>query len=244
MLEQAVLEIADRWWARDFACRPEALRPARTHVQAHAGSMIDATGIWILVVGPAPLVSLPQAAYDTLAERARDWSPALVEDPAALTAAIAPRRAEKIIGPAFIGYGTSDTLDLTPASRARPLTPADDEAVAALRAACSEEAWDHGGTDPHAVPAFGCFDERGRLMALAGYKTWGEAIAHIAIVSAPEHRGRGLGTAAVACAAQHAISTGLLPQYRTLAANAPSMGIARKLGFERYGFSVFVRLRT
>ncbi len=91
------------------------------------------------------------------------------------------------------------------------------------------------------MPVFGCFTDSGDPLALAGYKTWGEET-HIAIVSAPSHRGRGFSTAAVACAAQHAIGAGPIPQYRTLASNAASMGIAKNLGFERYGFSVFIRL--
>ena len=43
-------------------------------------------------------------------------------------------------------------------------------------------------------------------------------------------------------AAQHALSAGLVPQYRTLKANAPSMKIAQRIGFSEYGFSVYVRL--
>jgi len=77
---------------------------------------------------------------------------------------------------------------------------------------------------------------------MAGYKVWGREIAHISIVCAPRHRGDGLASAAVACAAQHALSAGLVPQYRTLASNGPSMAVAGKIGFEAYGFSVSVRL--
>ena len=119
MLERDVLEVADHWWARDFACRPEALRPATTHVQEHAGTMAGAWGIWILVVGPAPLVSLPGAALEPLAGRARGWSRSLVQDPAALASEIRPLAVERIVGPAFIGYGTAKTLDLSSAHGAR-----------------------------------------------------------------------------------------------------------------------------
>jgi hypothetical protein len=213
-------------------------------VQEHAGTLVGATGIWILVVGPAPLVSLPRAAMDRLGDRAGRWSSALVADAAALAAEIRPLRIERVVGPAFIGYGTAQTLDLSVAPGARALTPADDAAVARLRAACSAEEWEHGGSDHQVVPTFGCFTERGDALALAGYKTWGGEIAHLSIVSDPRQRGRGFATTAVACAARHALGARLVPQYRTLASNGPSMGIARRLGFERYGFSVFVRLGT
>lgn len=242
MLDKHVLEVADRWWARDFACQADDLRPAATHVQEHAGALVGASGIWILVVGPSPLVSLPRAAMDLLASRASGWSNSLVADPSALAAELRQLEVEKIVGPAFIGYGTAKSLKLPLAAEGREVTPADDAAVAKLRGACSEEEWDHGGSDHHAVPAFGYYSDRGDVLALAGYKTWGQEIAHLSIVSAPRHRSRGFASAAVACAAQHALAAGLVPQYRTLVANGPAMGIARRLGFEGYGFSVFVRL--
>jgi len=180
----------------------------------------------------------------SLAVRARSWTGALVADGAALEAEIRALKVEKIVGPANIGYGTAQTLDLSLAAGARALTRSDDEGVARLRTACGEEEWEHGGSDPHVVPTFGCVDDRGEVLALAGYKVWGGEIAHIAIVTAPEQRGRGLASAAVACAARHALAAGLLPQYRTLASNGPSMAVARKVGFEAYGFSVHVRMGT
>jgi len=243
MLDSAILEVADRWWARDFACHARELRPAATRVQEHAGALVGSTGIWILAVGPWPLVSLPRAALDALAIRARRWSNALVQDHAALSAEIQPLGIERIVGPAYIGYGTSTTLDLSLGAGARSLTRADDAGVARLRAACSHEEWEHGGSDPHAVPTFGCVDAGGEVLAMAGYKVWGDTIAHISIVSAPRGRGRGFASSAVACAARHAFSAGLVPQYRTLAHNGPSMGVARRLGFQPYGFSVAVRLQ-
>ncbi len=242
MLDDDTLDIADRWWARDFACPADGLRPASTVVQEHVGALSDWTGIWILVVGSHPRISLPHTVMAALAERAADWSRELVTDHAALTAAIAPIEVETIVGPAPIAYGTALDLDLSRAGEARALLPTDAEAISRLRNACSDEAWDHGGSDPAQVPTFGYVDERGEVLALAGYKTWGCEIAHLSIVAAPGARGLGLATAAVACAAQHALDQGLLPQYRTLGSNAASLGIAKRLGFEAYGVSVYVRL--
>jgi GNAT superfamily N-acetyltransferase len=118
----------------------------------------------------------------------------------------------------------------------------DGAAVSRLQAACSEQEWEHGGSDPAHGRTFGVFDGGGELEALAGYEIWDETIAHISIVTHPARRGKGSGRAAVARAAEHALEAGLLPQYRTLRANAPSMSLARRLGFSEYGFSVYVRL--
>jgi RimJ/RimL family protein N-acetyltransferase len=113
-----------------------------------------------------------------------------------------------------------------------------------LREACGA-AWDHGGSkiDP-GVPLFGVFDGSRELTALASYQVWNERIAHISIVTHPRHQGRGLGRAAVALAAQRALTAGLVPQYRTLQANTASMAIAKRLGFVEYGFSVYVRMQS
>ncbi|MEM1451921.1 MAG: GNAT family N-acetyltransferase [Planctomycetota bacterium] len=151
---------------------------------------------------------------------------------------------DRIVGPAFIGYGTRENMgpSLSLADTATRMKREHDAAVHALREGCTEEEWSHGGSNQRAVPAFGRFDDTGELAALAGYATWSDEIAHIAVVAAPGHRGAGHATVVVAAAARHALDAALLPQYRTLLANEPSMAIARRLGFERYGSSVFVRL--
>lgn len=243
-LPTQVLQVADEWWARDFACEVDELRPAHTHVQEHAGRLSEEAGIWILCVGEHPLISLPPSLMGTLGEQAATWSRAVVADETALVAQLAPLEVRKIVGPAFIGYGTAPQLELASASAARELTADDATAIAALRARCSEEEWEHGGSDIRHVPCFGTHDETGELCALAGYEVWDAKLAHISIVTAPERRHRGYATAAVASAAAHALAHDLYPQYRTLAANQASMAIARRLGFLQYGFSVYVKFAS
>ena len=249
VLDQDVVDVADRWWARGFGREPSDLRPLRTHVQQHAGTEVDTTGIWILAVGPAPLVSLPGNAMERLATRATTWTRSLVSDVTKLGREVRLLEGEgirigSIVGPAFIGYGGTRTMSLTMNPAVRALTTSDDDAVVNLRQSCSEEEWAHGGSDHNAVPSFGYFDDHGNLLALAGYKTWGEDIAHLSIVSATSARSHGYASAAVSHAARHALDGGLVPQYRTLVSNKPSIALAEKLGFEPYGFSVYVRLHA
>jgi predicted GNAT family acetyltransferase len=67
-------------------------------------------------------------------------------------------------------------------------------------------------------------------------------IAHISIITHPDHRGLSLGRSAVAHLAGRAIAAGLLPQYRTLESNQASMRVAELLGFRSYATSVSIRL--
>jgi GNAT superfamily N-acetyltransferase len=147
--------------------------------------------------------------------------------------------AERVVGPAFVGYADGATFVGGDEAGARSLGDADGEAVAALRDACEPWAWQHGGPSAAAM-AVGVF--RGdTLAALASYKLWGDRIAHIAIVTHPAHRGRGLGKAAVSAIARIALARGLVAQYRTLCANTPSMAIARALGFQRFATTLAIR---
>src|SRR5687768_17100537 len=93
------LSTADAWWSRDFGCRPEQLLPASTHVQAHQAGLSGSTGIWILVAGGAPLVSMPADVFAQYGERARAWTAEHVADGAALRRELgdlAPGRMGKI----------------------------------------------------------------------------------------------------------------------------------------------------
>jgi GNAT superfamily N-acetyltransferase len=238
--EQA-LRIADEWWARELGCGAHELRPRSARVQGHAGGLVGQDGIWILVAGPAPVVSLPRALLPVLGERARWWSRQTVEDPRALLEELAPTVPARIIGPAFIGYASEDSLRGAGGPQARLLSAADREAVARLRETFAPEEWEEGGTDAEQSPAFGAFDAGGELRALAGYERW-DRIAHISIACAAGFRNRGFGASAVTRAAEHALSRGLVPQYRALRSNAPSLRVAAKLGFQEYGFSMLLRL--
>jgi hypothetical protein len=191
---------ADAWWCRDFGFTPDELRPAATHVQVHAGDLAGKPGIWILLVGDFPLVSLPPAYVDLLGTRAKNWSRSTVMDEVTLKHELHGVRVNSIIGPAFIGYAT-DTSFTPPADTvARPLTSMDAQSVQTLRASCTPQEWEHGGGAFGDVPTFGSFTDNGELAALAGYKVWGDTIAHIAVACSPILRGRGFGQAAVAAA--------------------------------------------
>jgi RimJ/RimL family protein N-acetyltransferase len=240
-LPDDVREAADAWWAQDFAVNSGALRPARTVVQEHAGRRLGATGIWILVTGQFPRISMPPTVFGVLGEAARGWTCSLVADSAALVNAIVPFESIKVVGPAFIGYWTAGTSGLVWAKQARPLSASDVPEVDALRAECTEEEWQHGGCGSSGALSFGVFDGEQRLCSLASYVVW-DRLAHISIVTRPAARGHGFARAAVSLAAEHAIKAGLVPQYRTLASNVRSLQLARRLGFQEYGLSVYVRL--
>jgi GNAT superfamily N-acetyltransferase len=244
----ASIELVDRYWAEWLGCTVPDLRPTSTRVHAHGPGLADYDGTFVLLAGGAPVISLPPALVPALEPVARRWSAEQVRDPVALAAAHLPvRDVARVVGPAWVGYADAGTLAAPAGVRARLLTGADASAVAALRAACAPEEWEHGGHALEEGTATGAFTRAATgalLAALAGYTCWGNRLAHISVVTHPAHRGRGFGRAVVAGAASHALEAGLVPQYRTLEANAAARALAASVGFAAHLTTVAVPYRV
>jgi GNAT superfamily N-acetyltransferase len=240
-LTAATLDLVDRYWAADLGCSRADLRSPSTHVVPHAGALVDYRGVFMLLVGGAPVVSLPRDLYPSLRAVASQWSGADVVSGTFLQDVLGDA-VDQIIGPAFIGYTDGATFHPLVPNAAHLLAAGDAEPVAELRAACDAVEWSHGGSALGQNPAAGVYSSE-RLVALAGYEVWGGGIAQISVITHPGHRGRGHAGAVVSMLTETALVQGLVPQYHTLESNTPSMQVARKLGFVRYGVSMAVRLR-
>jgi len=227
--------IATNYWASHLGCSPEELFSLPLRVLTHGEDLNGCDGVVALFRGSAAIVSIPPEREaplrDLLFSRPGAFSPQI------LAAALSPVT-ERIVGPASISYSPKVA---PPAHPPCDLGPEHAAARAALQQACAPEDWEAGG-GAEEDPSSGIFVD-GQLAAQAGYEVWGGTIAHISIVTHPAFRNRGYGRSAVAHAAHRALAAGLLPQYRTLETNGPSLRIARSLGFQSYARSLAVRLR-
>lgn len=242
MLAPEVLCRVDAYWAGFLGCTPQHLCSPEPVVLTHAAALEDYAGIYILQrPGTAPLLSLPAPLLCDFGARLAAAATVGLDPGARWTQLLGPRL-ERIIGPAWIGYTDAQTLyPATDMGEVRPLSSADCPALERLRQACTPTEWEHGGSRLGEHRVVGAFtgDE---LAAIAGYEIWGESIAHLSVLTHPASRGQGFGRAVVRAAAALALAGGLIPQYRTLAANAPSRAIAASLGFEFYATSLALRL--
>jgi predicted GNAT family acetyltransferase len=109
-----------------------------------------------------------------------------------------------------------------------------------LQKSCAPTEWEHGGSTSE-NPCSGVFID-GLLATVASYEIWGGVIAHISVITHPDYRGRGFARSAVAHIAARALASGLLPQYRTLESNRPSLRVGESLGFHLYARSLAIRL--
>jgi RimJ/RimL family protein N-acetyltransferase len=212
---------------------------ASTHVVPHAG-LGDYRGIYLFRWRHGLIISVPPADHAIYLARFAGFAATAFDDVAALTKLI-PAAISRVIGPAWIGYADSTTFRPHPRGAARLLTGADEAAFHMLEVACPQLDWEHGGSVFGSQPLVGQFIGEA-LVALAGYERWGGQIAHIAVVTHPNYRGAGYGTHVVSLLAETVLAQGLLPQYRTLRANTPSMAIAAALGFAGYAENIAVRL--
>lgn len=241
MLAPSTIDIIDGYWAGFLGVPRERLRPAEPLLVVHA-ELDDYAGMYAQSFGAAPIVSLPAAVIERYGRAAAAAAASGLADDERWRRVFGGAL-DVIVGPAEVRYADAGTLRSAPGdARARLLEEADESAVGALRRACSQTEWEHAGSPQGAQPMAGVFAD-GSLAAVAGYHVWDGRIAHIGVVAHPAHRGRGLGAAAVERVVRAALDAGLVPQYRTLASNAPSLRIADRLGFVPYAVSLAVRLR-
>ncbi|MEU9462909.1 MULTISPECIES: GNAT family N-acetyltransferase [unclassified Streptomyces] len=139
----------------------------------------------------------------------------------------------QMLGPATLSYVSpagfrpvsSDTMVMEQLPSAHP-------DVRLLEHAAGLEDAGEAALDEITSPAF-VLRDHGRVVAAAGYRAWPRRTAHLSVLTAPEARGRGLARVTGSAAVAHALSTGLLPQWR--ARPAASRRVAAALGFEELG---------
>jgi GNAT superfamily N-acetyltransferase len=239
VLQASTIATLDTYWGGFFACPLTAFEPANTRVVPHAG-LGDYRGIFLFRQPHALIISVPPADHALYLARFADFTTAAFDDVAALTKRT-PAAINRVIGPAWIGYADSTTFKPHRRGAVRLLIDVDEHAFLRFQAACPSLDWEHGGSAFGSQPVAGEFIGD-VLVALAGYERWGEQIAHIAVVTHLDYRGRGYGTCVVSLLAETVLMQRLIPQYRTLGVNAPPMAIAAALGFVEYAESIAVRL--
>ncbi|MFE7748853.1 GNAT family N-acetyltransferase [Streptomyces sp. NPDC057428] len=147
-----------------------------------------------------------------------------------------------VLGPASLFYlDRSDFLPTEGGAAVGAVVEAvcGDDEMSALLARAGEEDAGEAGLDDITSPAFVLRGGDG-VVAAAGYQVWPKSVAHLSVLVAPGHRGRGLALAVASAAVAHALDARLLPQWR--ARPHPSKRVARALGFQELGSQLSVRL--
>lgn len=190
-------------------------------------------GIQLFCHGDALVVGVPDALLDAAEDRSETIMSLDTESEDAVHGWLTRFDGiEQVFGPTFYGYADRETF--TPVeSDARVLTAADTAAYQAFRRSIPDTEWERGGTQFTPGETVGLFVDGG-LVAVAGFDVWEGLLAHLAVVTRPNHRGNGYGQLVVSQATERAFADGFLPQYRTSDAWPWSVALAQNLGFHRF----------
>jgi GNAT superfamily N-acetyltransferase len=155
-------------------------------------------------------------------------------------AAIAGVDAGRVFGPSWHGF-TDDAHFIPAVPGAGRRLDREDPLLTALREACGEADWAESGfADPegvtYGIQQDGVLTAAGNLTPFRGYA------ADIGLLTHPAARGRGLARQLAVQMTGDALPVAGIIRYRALLANAPSLAIARSLGFAGYGQNLIARL--
>jgi GNAT superfamily N-acetyltransferase len=231
----AALAAVEAFWAARFGCPVADLHRPGTVVVDRP----EPAAFALLRTGTL-LVAVPAGWRPAVAAALRGLAPAEAFQPERLRALFGAS-AGAVVGPAYQGFADAADIRSVPTGDVRLLDEADRAALAALRRAAGETAWEHSAIDPDRPPVFGRF-AGGELVAAATLEGAGGAVASVGVLTHPRHRGRGHGRAVAATATRAALDSGSVAHYQTLDANAPSVAVASALGYRRDATTVAVRL--
>lgn len=229
------------YWASFLGCSPERLDTPGTWVGPHADAgLADYRGVYLLRRGESCVVSVPASLLPMVTARLAGLPAASSFDVTRLRHLFGDA-VERIVGPAWQGYLRAD--DFRPAAQpnVRQLTAADDPALRLLAEACGEQEWEEVGIGRAEQVIFGAF-AGDRLVAAGMGEPLAAPLLHIGIITHPAYRRQGHGRAVVSAISAYGLGVGLVPRYQALAANIPSVAIARALGFTHYATTLAVRL--
>ncbi|MER6420957.1 GNAT family N-acetyltransferase [Streptomyces sp. NPDC001137] len=145
-----------------------------------------------------------------------------------------------VLGPAALSYVSSERFrPVRPGALPVDQLPAGDPELRHLERMAGPEDAGEAGLDEITSPAF-VVRERGRVVAAAGYRTWPCRTAHVSVLTAPQARGRGLARVTGSATVAHALTAGLLPQWR--ARHPASRRVAAALGFAELGAQLSIEM--
>jgi GNAT superfamily N-acetyltransferase len=227
-------------WATELDIAAQLLAASHTTVIRHGAAFAGQRVAFALATPRACVVTVPADWYAAARAALARLRPGEAFDTQRLAAVFGPA-AERVVGPAWQAH--LDTASFTPADPrgTRLLTPTDRAALATLASAGHHLDWQHSAIDPDRPPLFGCF-AAGTLVAAGTLSPWRARFWSVGIITHPDHRRRGYGRAVVSAMSRHGLERGWLLRYQTLLANAPSVALARSLGYQEHALTIAVRL--
>jgi GNAT superfamily N-acetyltransferase len=224
-----MIERARRVW-RELAGAPAEFGA----VVVAPGSRLCPPGwVGVVVLGGEAIVTVPvEGVLGGVRQACASLTLPEMTDAAALRDRLPIR---ETLGPATLAY--CDRAGFRPVGGAAVRAAGSE--VAELVASVPADEAGEAGLDEITSPAYVVRDGD-RVVAAAGYGVWAGEAAHVSVLTAPSHRGRGLARVVASAAVGDAFAAGLLPQWR--ARPASSRRVALALGFTELGAQLSFRV--
>ncbi len=237
---ESSVSILREFWFEEIGCSESDITPNRVLVIPH-GTMRGYKGVLFFLYNQACVVSAPIALVASRGIKTRDMSALTCFRPETI-AALLEDNLDRIIGPAWLGQVAFNSYRKLHSEETRLLTESDSRHLEELLNSCSEDESSNSSLEVGRSPTVGTFD-KDRLVAAAGYEVLAGKIAHIGVLTHPQHRGKGLAAKAISGITELALKANLGVQYRTLLSNYGSVGAGRKVGFRDFAETIAARVR-
>jgi len=231
---------ADRYWRDIFGLSPEAFGKTGILVSPHSGHLAGRNAAWVFRHGHSCIVSVPAPMVDELERSAPGLEIERIHESESIRRLFGDR-IERTVGPSYQGVCEREDFRPRNSPEVRRLVPADGASLEGLVSACPESEWEESGVDLKSEPLFGYFVGE-QITAVGGAIPWAPDAANLAVITHPEHRGKGYATPVVSAVMSHILGEGKAVLYQTLLSNAPAVRIAEKLGCRLYATLTFVAL--
>ena len=240
MLSQRSVELVDAAWAQGLGCSVALVRTPGVHVVPGGLGLRGSGGVYLARIGDAVFVYCPEALRRAALEVIGGAEPDEVFSVRTLER-IAGDRLEDVRGPAWHGFVDDACFVADRRPRGGRLSP-DDDRLVELRRACGDGDWEEAGFPPDRGVAYGV-EEDGRLVAAGNLAPFRGHLADVGLLTAPDHRGRGLARRLASRMIADALPDAGVVRFRARTTNAPSLAVARALGFVGRGGNLYGRLR-
>jgi len=232
-------DVVDVAWAEALDCDRRLVRTPGVHLVRGGPGFAGYNAVYMARIEDAVLVYCPESFRAV----ARDLLAGCQADDAFTVGAlegIARDRLEMILGPS--SHAFTDRRHFAPVPPAGRQVSANDERLAALRAACGEDEWAEAGF------IFGqgvvyAMETDGDVLAAGNMTPFRGRLADVGLITHPDHRGEGWAKRLASQMVVDALPDAGVVRYRALTTNAPSLAVARALGFIWRGLNLVARLR-
>ena len=234
--------LLDEHWTTTLGVEPSVWQDAEVVIASHPEPS-HADHVYLLHREESCVIVVPQTLVGSTTIACSSWPSAAVFDRAFIRSLYGDAVAG-IHGPFWLGYATAESFRTVDGRGCRRLDgPEDEAALAALGALFSENEIVDAGFDVAARRDYGCFVD-GELVCAGVLTPFRGQAANIGVLTHPEHRNRGYGTAMVSTLTADALRETGAAQFRALEENKPALRIARVLGYVEDAHTLEVVLKV